>query len=82
MPRVLKTRAGQDFYIDDENNFWRAISYVEGARSFDTISSTDHAREVGHALGTFQHLISDLPVGDPGRHPGRLSHHAALPGAV
>jgi Ser/Thr protein kinase RdoA (MazF antagonist) len=62
MPRVLKTRDGQDFYLDSENNFWRAISYVEGARSFDTISSTDHAREVGHALGTFQHLISDLPV--------------------
>jgi Ser/Thr protein kinase RdoA (MazF antagonist) len=62
MPRVLKTRDHQDFYLDAENSFWRAISYVEGARSFDTIHSTDHAREVGHALGTFQHLISDLPV--------------------
>lgn len=62
MPRVLETRDGQDFYIDTENNFWRAISYVQGARSFDTIGSLDHAREVGHALGTFQHLISDLPV--------------------
>ncbi|MGE5373891.1 MAG: phosphotransferase enzyme family protein [Bacteroidota bacterium] len=62
MPRVLKARDGQDFYTDGENNFWRAISYVEGARSFDTIHSTDHAREVGHALGTFQRLISDLPV--------------------
>ncbi|MGE5463671.1 MAG: phosphotransferase, partial [Syntrophothermus sp.] len=55
MPRVLKTREGRDFYLDAEGNFWRAISYVEGARSFDTISSTEHAREVGHALGTFQH---------------------------
>ncbi len=62
IPRVLKTRAGEDFYLDEENNFWRAISYVESARSFDTISSNDHAREVGYALGTFQHLISDLPV--------------------
>ena len=62
MPRVLKTQQGQDFYLDSENRFWRAISYVEGARSFDTISNTGHAREVGHALGTFQHLISDLPV--------------------
>ena len=62
MPRVLKTCEGQDFFLDGENSFWRAISYVEGARSFDTIHSSDHAREVGHALGTFQHLISDLPV--------------------
>lgn len=62
MPRVLKTRAELDFYVDEENNFWRAISYVEGAHSYDTIHSIDHARQVGHALGTFQHLISDLPV--------------------
>jgi Ser/Thr protein kinase RdoA (MazF antagonist) len=62
MPRVLKTHTSDDFYIDGEDRFWRAISYVEGARSFDTIHSTGHAREVGHALGTFQRLISDLPV--------------------
>lgn len=62
MPHVLKTRQEQDFYLDDENNFWRALSYVNSARSFDTIGDLDHARQVGHALGTFQHLISDLPV--------------------
>lgn len=62
MPRVLKTREGQDFYQDASDNFWRAISYVNGARSFDTITDSEHARQVGHALGTFQHLISDLPV--------------------
>jgi Ser/Thr protein kinase RdoA (MazF antagonist) len=62
MPRVLHTRDGQDFYIDAQGNFWRAISYVEGGRSFDTIRDLDHAREVGHALGMFQHLICDLPI--------------------
>jgi Ser/Thr protein kinase RdoA (MazF antagonist) len=62
MPRVLHTRDGQDFYLDAEENFWRAISYVEGARSFDTIQDLDHAREVGYALGTFQQLICDVPI--------------------
>jgi hypothetical protein len=63
MPRVLSAQDGQDYYIDVEGNFWRAISYVHAAHSFDTITSLGHAREVGHALGTFQHLISDLPIG-------------------
>ena len=63
MPRVLGARDGRDFYLDPENRFWRAISYVAGARSFDTIRDIDHAREVGRALGTFQHLISDLHIG-------------------
>jgi Ser/Thr protein kinase RdoA (MazF antagonist) len=63
MPRVLPALDGQDFYLDSEGNFWRAISYVNGAQSFDTIKDISHAREVGYALGTFQYLISDMPIG-------------------
>jgi Ser/Thr protein kinase RdoA (MazF antagonist) len=62
MPRVIPACNGQDFYIDTDGNFWRAISYVHGSRSFETITDTALAREVGFALGTFQYLISDLPV--------------------
>ena len=62
MPRVLPTQAGQDYHLDSAGNFWRAISYIDHARSFDTIKDLHHAREVGHALGTFQYLISDLPI--------------------
>ena len=62
MPRVLSAQDGKDFHLDAEGNFWRAISYVHGAQSFDTIKDVNHAREVGYALGTFQYLISDLPI--------------------
>jgi Ser/Thr protein kinase RdoA (MazF antagonist) len=62
MPRVICANNGQDFYIDPQGNFWRAISYVQGAQSFDTIKDIVHAREVGYALGTFQYLICDLPI--------------------
>ncbi len=62
MPRVLPARDGWDFHLDAGGDFWRAISYVQGARSFDAIRGIHHAREVGHALGMFQYLISDLPI--------------------
>jgi Ser/Thr protein kinase RdoA (MazF antagonist) len=62
IPRVIPACDGQDFYIDSEGNFWRAISYVHGTRSFDTITDIRIAREVGYALGMFQYLISDLPI--------------------
>ena len=62
IPRVLHARNNQDFHIDSNGEFWRAISFVHGARSFDTIQDVNHAREVGFALGTFQNLISDLPI--------------------
>jgi Ser/Thr protein kinase RdoA (MazF antagonist) len=62
MPRVIPACDGLDFYMDPDGNFWRAISYVHGARSFETIKDAALAREVGYALGTFQYLISDLPT--------------------
>jgi len=62
IPRVLHARDGRDFYLYANGGFWRAISYVKDAQSFDTIRDTAHASEVGHALGMFQYLISDLPV--------------------
>jgi hypothetical protein len=60
-PRVLLTRDGRSHWIDPDGSFWRAISFISSSMSFDTIQDMVHAREVGHALGFFHKLISDLP---------------------
>jgi hypothetical protein len=62
VPRVLLSRDGQDHWIDAHGSFWRAISFIESAETFDTIQSGTHAEEVGFALGMFHRLVSDLPV--------------------
>lgn len=62
VPRVLLTQDAQDYWIDSKGSFWRAISFIEAAQSFDTIKDSKHAREVGYALATFHKLIGDLPV--------------------
>jgi Ser/Thr protein kinase RdoA (MazF antagonist) len=62
MPRVIATLDDQDFYLDSDGGFWRAISFIHGAQSFHTVKDVHHAREVGHALGMFQYLIHDLPI--------------------
>ncbi len=61
VPRVLLTEGQQDHWMEDDGSVWRAISFIDTAQSFDTIQSTDHAREIGYGLGMFHHLISDLP---------------------
>jgi len=66
VPSVLLAQDSRDFYLDSDGSFWRAISFIEGSQSFDTIKDTDFAREVGYALGIFHTLLSDLP-------PDRLS---------
>jgi Ser/Thr protein kinase RdoA (MazF antagonist) len=61
VPRVILTQDNQDYYRAGDGSFWRALSFIEGSQSFDTLENESHAGEVGYALGMFHNLISDLP---------------------
>ncbi|MEA5580459.1 aminoglycoside phosphotransferase family protein [Nodularia harveyana UHCC-0300] len=61
IPRVLLTPDSQNLWLDEHGDYWRAISFVENAQSFDTLPDNAHAAEIGYALGMFHDLISDLP---------------------
>jgi Ser/Thr protein kinase RdoA (MazF antagonist) len=81
LPQVLPARDGRDSVIDSAGSFWRALSFIEGAGTFDIIKDREHAREAGYALGLFHRLLADLPphrLADtlPGFHvtPGYLRH--------
>ena len=63
VPRVLLTQDGHDHWVDSSGSFWRALSFVDAAQSFDTVKDIEHGSEVGYALGIFHGLISDLPAG-------------------
>ncbi|MFH7026286.1 MAG: phosphotransferase enzyme family protein [Heteroscytonema crispum UTEX LB 1556] len=61
VPHVLLTKDAQDHSTDGVGSFWRAISFIEGSQSFDTLDDVERAKEIGYALGMFHNLISDLP---------------------
>jgi Ser/Thr protein kinase RdoA (MazF antagonist) len=82
LPRVLHTPDGLDHVYDAAGSFWRALTFIDRAETFDIIQNQSHGREVGHALGLFHHLLADLPahyLADPlpGFHvtPGYLRHY-------
>ncbi len=60
VPGVLRTIRGENHYIDVENGFWRAISFIPESYSFDLIANQQQAQEIGYALGYFHYLIRDL----------------------
>jgi Ser/Thr protein kinase RdoA (MazF antagonist) len=62
IPRLLSTSDSSDHWIDPAGFFWRAISFIEDSRSFDTVPDAGHAAEVGFAIGLFHELVSDLPA--------------------
>ena len=62
VPQVLSTSQQQNYWIAEDNSFWRAISFIDNSQSFDTIQNIHHGQEIGYGLGMFHHLIEDLPV--------------------
>ena len=44
VPRVLLARDGRDHFIDPGGSFWRALSFIDAAETFDTIKDAGHAR--------------------------------------
>jgi hypothetical protein len=62
VPHIRRTDLGEGYFIDEEGGFWRAISFINHSRSYETVQSADHAREAGYALGIFHSLVSDLDV--------------------
>jgi len=60
MLHIIATRDNMDFFIDPGGGFWRALTFIHGARPLEKIASLDNAREAGRALGLFHHQTIDL----------------------
>jgi hypothetical protein len=60
IPHIYTTRSGDNYYVDAEGRFWRAMSFIERSTAYPRIQDTWHAAEAGYALGRFQSMISDL----------------------
>jgi hypothetical protein len=60
---LINCRAdGRPFYCDGEGNHWRAYYFIEKARSYDAVESTEQAFQAARAFGRFQQLLADLPA--------------------
>lgn len=62
LPRVIPAKDGNDYVLDAEEEYWRAITLIASAHSYGQIQSVEHAFEAGFVLGQFQRLVSDLDV--------------------
>lgn len=62
LPRIIPDHEGNDYVLDGDGDYWRAISLIASATSYDHIQSLEHAHEAGFVLGQFERLISDIPA--------------------
>jgi Ser/Thr protein kinase RdoA (MazF antagonist) len=84
LPRVLRSHSGEP-WLEEGEQFWRAISFVPATTSLDALATAAQAREVGYGLGRFHELVHDLPCEQladtlEGFHitPDYLAHYQAV----
>ena len=59
--QLVPTRNGRAWHVDDEERYWRAYWFIEGAKTFDEVRSEQQAFEAAKAFGGFQRMLADLP---------------------
>ena len=59
--QVMRSRSGEPFYRDADNNFWRCYIYVDNARTYDVLETPAQAFAAAAAFGNFQLDLADMP---------------------
>ncbi len=59
--RLVPTSGAKNWHVDAEGHYWRAYGFIDGATSFDAVSSPSQAFEAAKAFGVFQRMLADLP---------------------
>ncbi len=54
-------KTGRFYGYGEGGGIWRCYNYLEGCQTHDVVENTRQAFEAGHAFGSFQDLVSDLP---------------------
>lgn len=71
LPRIHLTQDAKSYFIDDNDDYWRALEYIPNTRTLEAIRNECDAEQIGFALGQFHHLIADMDT---------ISLHDTLPG--
>jgi hypothetical protein len=59
---LIPARDGRVWHEDAEGGDWRVYRFIERARTFDTIASTEQAFQAARAFGLFQKMLVDMPL--------------------
>ena len=59
---LVNATDGNPYYVDGEEEYWRAYDFIEDATSFDQVESDNDFYQSAVAFGHFQGLLADYPA--------------------
>ena len=64
LPEILPTNKGQLYFVDKKQQYWRALSFIENSTSFEKITQSAEAEQVGSALAEFHCRTASLSTSE------------------
>ncbi len=59
---VIKTKDGENFYLDSSGDYWRMLNFVEGSISYDKVENPEQFYLSAKSFGDFQYQLRDYPA--------------------
>lgn len=59
---IVQTVDNKSFYRTENGHYFRALVFIEGARTYMMVEKPQHLYTTGRTLGKFQQQLSDFPV--------------------
>mgnify|MGYP000842836058 CR=1 FL=1 len=59
---LVPTKEGNNFFVDQTGNYWRAYIFIEGAATYDLVQNKEDFYQSAVAFGHFQGLLADYPA--------------------
>ena len=57
VPRIIETTGGTSHIVDDKQQVWRMMEFIENSQTYSAVSSEKQAYEGGKILGWFHHQM-------------------------
>lgn len=61
---LYPARGGRFYASGEGGGIWRCYNFIESCRTYDIVENTRQAYQAARAFGSFQDLVSDIPVED------------------
>ncbi|MGJ8657605.1 MAG: phosphotransferase enzyme family protein [Akkermansiaceae bacterium] len=59
---IYPARGGRSFAYDADGGVWRCYNFIEDCHTYDVVENTRQAYQAAKAFGSFQDLVSDMPI--------------------
>lgn len=59
---LIKTADGQDFFIDEKEEYWRCYQFIEDTITLQSVETPQDMYEAARVFGSFQKHLADYPA--------------------